>query len=276
MSRLALLPIGLFVIWCVICQRWYVCHIKMACETETVAPVEPPAEVPDDRPLVFRWDDPTEMKRPSFEALKKRTLANLPEGKLLELVGLYFADETAPEGFQNMGLARAARIKSLFVPPLAAERVVETSRLVTDEPPGIRGDTLFEAVIFSQRDAPTGDEVEIIEVANTITILFPYGRAVREPDPRVNDYLETLAERLKQTEETVSITGHTDSSGSVDFNMRLGQARAKHIRDALVRKGIDKSRMTMNSKGESEPVASNETEEGSRQNRRVVLVLNEG
>jgi outer membrane protein OmpA-like peptidoglycan-associated protein len=111
-------------------------------------------------------------------------------------------------------------------------------------------------------------------VDNTITILFPYAKSTKEPDPRVDEYLEKLATRLSKTDETVAITGHTDDAGTIAFNQQLGLDRAKHIRDLLVSKGIAQERLSIESKGELEPVADNATEEGSRLNRRAVLVLN--
>lgn len=272
--RLALLPIGLFIIWCFVCQRWYVCHIKQKCGTEQTE--QPPATPPvDNRPLVFKWSEADAITRQTFPAYRDSLLKALPEGSLLEIVGLYYADEKAPEGYTNMGLARAAKVKALFVPPLAAERVVESSRMIATAPEGIQ-EKLFEAASFNFKKPVPTDTVEVIEVANTITILFPYGSSTREPDPRVDEYLGKLAERLKKTNETVKITGHTDSSGSEEFNQQLGLARARHVQDILIGKGINKSRISIESKGETEPVASNETQEGSRQNRRVVLVLNPG
>ncbi len=272
--RLALLPVGLFIIWCFVCQRWYVCHIKQKCGTEqTPTPTDTVPPV-DNRPLVFKWSAADAITRQTFPAYRDSILKAIPEGSLLEIVGLYYAGEAAPEGFSNMGLARAAKVKALFVPPFDAARVVESSREISPEPDGIR-DKLFVAANFNIKQPVPTDTVEVVEVGNTITINFPYGSATREPDPRVDEYLGKLAERLKQTDETVSITGHTDDAGSAEFNMGLGMRRAEHVRDILVSKGINKNRFTLDSKGESQPVASNETEEGSRQNRRVVLVLNE-
>lgn len=237
--------------------------------------VQPPPPSVDNRPIVFSWDSAEPEFRPTYVGFRDSLLSTFPADKLLEVVGLYAEGEAAPKGFANMGLARAAKIKAKLlaeVPSLKPEQIVESSRLVTM--PVAAKTEKFAGVEFAFRDKPKGDEVEIVEVDNTITILFPYGKSVKEADPRVDDYLAKLAERLKQTDETVSITGHTDDSGTVEYNQGLGLARAKFVRDILVEKGIKKERISTDSKGELEPVASNETEEGSRQNRRVVLVLN--
>lgn len=267
--RLALLPIGLFLIWAFVCQRWYVCHIKQRCGADkNEIPAPPPI---DTRPLVFKWSDADAMANPTFNTFRDSILKGLPAEQLLEITGIYFKDEKAPKGHSNMGLARAENVKELFGRFLDEERVVVTSRL-ENEPEGIRKMT-FEGIAFKYKEKPKGDEVEFIEIENQVTILFPYGQATRTADPRVDDYLAKLAERLKQTDEAVSITGHTDNTGTPEFNDKLGAARAKHVRDILIAKGIKKERLTTATKGKYEPVASNDTEEGQRQNRRVVLVL---
>jgi outer membrane protein OmpA-like peptidoglycan-associated protein len=272
-ARLALLPIGLFVLWCVICQQWYVCHIKQACGEKIIAP--PPAvDTVDNRPIVFSWQNAQPETRPTWKAYRESLLANLTEGNLLEITGLYFKDEKSPEEFPNMGIARAAKVKELLmqeVPTLNPEWLTVTSRLM-DETSDSRTKR-FEAASFSTKEKPKEDAVEIVEVDNTITILFPYAKSTKEPDPRVDDYLEKLASRLSKTDETVAITGHTDDAGAIAFNQQLGLERAKHIRDILVSKGIAKDRLSIESKGELAPVADNSTEEGSRLNRRAVLVL---
>ncbi len=273
-SRLALLPIGLFVLWCVVCQQWYVCHIKQVCG-EKVVVVPPPPPTADNRPLVFSWSSAEPETRPTWQAYRDSILALLTDGKLLEIVGLYSKDEAPPSGFTNMGLARAAKIKERLlaeVPGIDPEKIAVTSRLVNESPDARTAK--FVASEFNIKDKPKDDTVEIVEVDNTITILFPYAKSVKEPSPQVDEYLEKLAKRLKLTEETVVITGHTDDSGTVAFNQSLGMARAKHIQDILIAKGIKKERLSISSKGELEPVADNTTEEGSRLNRRVVLVLN--
>ena len=181
--RLALLPIGLFVIWCVVCQQWYVCHIKQKCGDLPVV-VQPPAESVDNRPLVFNWSDPTAITRPTFEAYRDSVLSKLPEGQLLEIVGLYFKAEPAPDGFANMGLARATQVKEKLSQFIAPERIVVSSRMV-NERDGVRTGP-FTSAEFNFKEQPKGDEVEIIEVDNTISILFPYGKSVKEADARVD------------------------------------------------------------------------------------------
>lgn len=69
----------------------------------------------------------------------------------------------------------------------------------------------------------------------------------------------------------VVVDGHTDARGTDEYNQALSLRRANSVRSYLIGKGIDASRMTVEGFGESRPVASNDTDEGRAQNRRVEL-----
>ena len=73
----------------------------------------------------------------------------------------------------------------------------------------------------------------------------------------------------------VLLRGHTDSTGSAWYNSKLGMRRAVSVQKYLMSKGVDSGRMTLESKGENEPAASNATREGRRQNRRVEIIISE-
>jgi OOP family OmpA-OmpF porin len=69
----------------------------------------------------------------------------------------------------------------------------------------------------------------------------------------------------------VIVEGHTDSVGSDAYNKKLSLRRADAVRQYLVKHGIPADRITAEGFGESSPVASNDTEDGRAQNRRVEL-----
>lgn len=71
----------------------------------------------------------------------------------------------------------------------------------------------------------------------------------------------------------IKIIGHTDNTGSLAYNMRLSQNRAKAVYDTLVERGILPERLSYEGKGPNDPVASNETEEGRAENRRVEFII---
>jgi cytochrome c oxidase subunit 2 len=82
--------------------------------------------------------------------------------------------------------------------------------------------------------------------------------------------LDNLADALgKYPQMSIEISGHTDNTGEPEGNMSLSQERAKAVHDYLVGKGIAESRLRTAGYGQTRPVASNDTEDGRAQNRRI-------
>ncbi|MGO1329192.1 MULTISPECIES: OmpA family protein [unclassified Idiomarina] len=87
-----------------------------------------------------------------------------------------------------------------------------------------------------------------------------------------NPVLDDVARVLKKYEKTTMlIEGHTDSTGSAEYNQQLSLNRANAVRNNLVGNGVDSRRVTTEGYGESMPVADNDTESGRQLNRRVEL-----
>lgn len=85
--------------------------------------------------------------------------------------------------------------------------------------------------------------------------------------------LDQVANTLRENPDMrVRIEGHTDHVGSAEYNQGLSQRRAESVRDFLVSRGISQNRMTTVGHGEERPVATNETDEGRAQNRRVEIL----
>ena len=77
------------------------------------------------------------------------------------------------------------------------------------------------------------------------------------------------ASLLAQTAVKVQVTGHTDALGPQSYNLQLSQGRAKSVIDYLTSKSVEAARLSAEGEGEFSPIASNDTEEGRAQNRRV-------
>ena len=69
------------------------------------------------------------------------------------------------------------------------------------------------------------------------------------------------------------VVGHTDSNGSDNYNMSLSERRANAAVNYLVSRGVDRSRLRAAGRGETEPVASNDSDAGRQQNRRVEVAI---
>ncbi|HNQ68380.1 MAG TPA: OmpA family protein [Bacteroidales bacterium] len=99
-------------------------------------------------------------------------------------------------------------------------------------------------------------------------IFFDYGKeTLRETSYPELDRLVTLLESYPNM--TIEIGGHTDNHGSLKLNTDLSEARAKSVVDYLLSKGVSASRLSYKGYAYSQPIATNDTEEGRQQNRRV-------
>lgn len=263
MSIKLILSIALFLLWGLVSWRWYVCGIKQACP-------EPPPPPEDVRPLVFEWGSAGPVTRPAFEAYRDSIAkAALPEGHILEIVGLYFEGEADPDSAASLGAARAEEVKKLFAGTLPEERPAVSSR--QGEKPEDAREQPFEAAAFRFIEPTALGDMEITELEGRILIQFPFREASKEIEPEAAAYFGKLAQRLNQTGEIIRITGHTDSTGSAAANRKLGLARAQYIGDILLAKNLAPEMVTVGSKGEEEPVAENSKEEGRKRNRRVEI-----
>jgi outer membrane protein OmpA-like peptidoglycan-associated protein len=103
-------------------------------------------------------------------------------------------------------------------------------------------------------------------------ISFDSGQAAIRPNFR--PVLDNFAQSLQQNpSSTVTIIGHTDSTGSPAVNEPLSLQRADATRDYLVSRGVASNRFSIDGRGAREPVASNDTEAGRARNRRVEIFL---
>jgi outer membrane protein OmpA-like peptidoglycan-associated protein len=118
----------------------------------------------------------------------------------------------------------------------------------------------------------TGDNRLKLEIPSDIS--FDTNRSDIKPDfrPILDRFATTLNENPATT---VSIVGHTDSTGSTAVNQPLSVERAAHTRDYLATRGVSPTRIVIEGKGEQEPIASNDDAAGRARNRRVEIYVAE-
>lgn len=103
-------------------------------------------------------------------------------------------------------------------------------------------------------------------------VLFAVDKSELNPD--ANGVLNRLSTTLlKVGIHGAGVVGHTDSTGSAEYNLALSQRRAAAVKAGLVAEGMNASEIRDQGAGETQPVATNDTEEGRKQNRRVVIVV---
>jgi outer membrane protein OmpA-like peptidoglycan-associated protein len=112
-----------------------------------------------------------------------------------------------------------------------------------------------------------GDELVLRMPAG---ITFPVDRY--DIQPQFQSTLDQVAQTLSSYNQTyIDVLGHTDSTGSDAYNQTLSDRRAQSVADYLVGHGVTRARIGVRGYGESQPIASNDTDLGRAENRRVEI-----
>jgi OOP family OmpA-OmpF porin len=106
------------------------------------------------------------------------------------------------------------------------------------------------------------------------TIRFESGRSTIDPDSL--GLLDRLIETaLRCPTVNVEVAGHTDAVGEASTNQALSEKRAQAVVDYLMKAGLPASRFNAVGYGSTQPVATNDTEQGKAQNRRIEFLVKE-
>ena len=110
------------------------------------------------------------------------------------------------------------------------------------------------------------------DLLNKGKIRFEPGRAIIDPDSA--GLLDRLIETaLRCPNARIEIAGHTDADGEDAFNQALSEKRAQAVSDYLVKAGLPADRFTATGYGSTQPIATNDTDEGKAQNRRIDFMV---
>ncbi|RDB44638.1 cell envelope biogenesis protein OmpA [Halomonas sp. DQ26W] len=128
------------------------------------------------------------------------------------------------------------------------------------------------------RESMRGTGVDVERRGDDIVLNMPssvtFGFDSSELTPSARNALNDVSSILTQyTDTRVNIAGHTDSTGDAGYNQRLSERRAEAVGNYLTQNGVTRNRLYMTGYGASQPVASNTTEDGRAQNRRVEITL---
>jgi OmpA-OmpF porin, OOP family len=187
---------------------------------------------------------------------------------------------------------------SAVVPALGALSRLSTGTLVvTDREVKLSGDAFYDAAVAQIRsnlakDFPRGWQLKadisvkpaaapvdstvcqqlFSDLLSKAKIRFESGRASIDPDSV--GLLDRLVETaLRCPNANIEIAGHTDADGEDASNQALSEKRAQAVTDYLVKAGLPASRFTATGYGSSQPVATNDTDEGKAQNRRIDFMV---
>ena len=154
----------------------------------------------------------------------------------------------------------------LVASPLMARRLTTTQ---------MRENTIRINALELEEPAPEPIPEPVPEPKKDDVWVFDSGRLNFDFDksvvkPQYFELLRNVKDYAEQNDFKLTIIGHTDSKGSDEYNMALGMRRAIAVRDKLLEFGLDPARILgVESRGESEPIAPNDTEQGRFENRRI-------
>ena len=127
----------------------------------------------------------------------------------------------------------------------------------------VAGDTLRKPTVLVQTAIP-----------KNMVIYFAFDKSEFNADAETDKYVEESGLYMNQNSQVMlSITGHTDSIGSNEYNQALGYRRAQSIEHYFKSKGLFANKIIIESKGEKEPAEGNNTMSGRANNRRAVITI---
>ncbi|WP_395339143.1 OmpA family protein [Ningiella sp. W23] len=128
------------------------------------------------------------------------------------------------------------------------------------------------------REELSGTGVDVYREGDNLKLVMPasitFDTDKAELDPSFYPILSDVSKVIQQYDKTtLKIIGHTDSTGSEQYNRNLSIERAQSVNVFLNNNGVDNRRTLIQGQGEDSPIASNQTAQGREQNRRVELTI---
>ena len=198
--------------------------------------------------------------------------------KVINITGYYNSEETNNSAFPNLGLARANAVKNYFVSQEIPSAQINTmSELKDDMVP--KGDVYLGPITYGIDEVAANAEDEIKALyekieGDPLVLYFDTAEASINPSKEQRQKFADIVRYLdKIPKAKCEAVGYTDSEGKRSTNRKLGQERAEFAKAYLVKNGIAEDRIKTDSKGQRDPIASNDTEEGRAKNRRTVISI---
>lgn len=286
-----LLGFLVFLAWASIARYYYVCEIKKHCGE----PVEEPVEDLRPNTLTLILDDSITLLKnyQEFAFGQDSIQPDLSENNkvYLDSVAVFMKNDTflnlSIKGFsresergnwagiyEDLGTARAAGIRALLIGRSISESRISLKSGVSPN------EKMQEPLVFSLYN--TGDAIpdEFSKVQFSFTNMtysdanFELNSDVFAPGEAFKFYADSVATFFElNPKKTLTIIGHCDNSGTEKYNYDLGLRRAKNTRLYFEKLGLKPDVIKIISKGETEPIAPNDTDENRQKNRRVNFII---
>lgn len=283
-----------FLVWSAFSWHWWACHVKQWCSGVPTEQVNTATETGRLKSLgligkdagtvfggfeqfLFAPSNHEPQRSSDNDSFLKKVAEHLKSNPsdVLKLTGSYCQDESnASKGFfDNLGTARAASIRDILVndygvgtEQVLLENVLETC---TGAPASPISFNLVDGQGVAKTNAGGSFNNMIFSDAN-----FESSSSTLKPTSQFIAYADSLASYTKANpDKKITIVGHTDSDGNDKGNMALGFARAKTTKRYLRDKKGVKATFIESSKGETDPLAPNDSPENKAKNRRIHIII---
>lgn len=220
--------------------------------------------------------DPVSTKvEAGIESLKKY-LGEHPNN-IFDITGYYKTSEENNSAFPNLGLARANAVKNFLVTKGISSAVLNTYGEHKQEMVS-KDNIFFGPVKYGiSEGADIKDEMAELKAkiqANPLVLYFNTAETSVNLTVEQRQKFADISRYLDKVDGAMcNVVGHTDNTGDAANNIKLGQNRADYAKGYLMQNGISGSKINASSKGQTDPIASNTTEEGKAKNRRAVVTL---
>jgi OmpA-OmpF porin, OOP family len=123
------------------------------------------------------------------------------------------------------------------------------------------------------QEITANEMLNALNATGSIALYINFASGKADIAPESAGIIDQIVQMMKDNPTLkISIEGHTDNVGTESANQALSEKRAKAVMDAVIAKGIDKSRLSFKGYGQSKPISDNTTEDGKAKNRRVEIV----
>lgn len=249
------------------------CSISNICGSEQeaqksdaiIAGTEREIPCPTIGPFYFQWSSDKVNTAKKWESYKATFLKKMNETSKIRITGLYHKQESNKSDFKNLGLARANALSNLFG--------LDSISFQLDDDTLSNVKYSFDCKLPAAKVRLVTVSEKIKEIDDRTLIYFPVNSVNKLADQEVEEYLDKLAIRVIEKNEKIKLDGHTDNSGSTEYNLELAGMRAQMIKDYLLSRDVKSYQIITESFGDQKAIQTNETEKGRAANRRVELKI---
>jgi outer membrane protein OmpA-like peptidoglycan-associated protein len=271
MNTRALLMLLAFLGWSWFTWSWLQDNKQQCCLSNLPPEPTPSANnttvAANDLPLSFAWGNNDPVPGNGYGAYIKDKTGGLAAGDSLLIRTWYYEGE--PNG-EQLAIERAEKIRMMLKDSVKGgiKTLVEKRTLIDSA----YKNQQFVAADFSILRNTNAPPPMVEETDVKVIVRFATNSNAKQLEPEIDAALTRLAEKLKANPAMKAVvSGHTDNVGNDAKNMALSQSRAEFVKTKLVEKGVNAANLTVDAKGETQPVATNDNEGGRKLNRRVEI-----